>query len=297
MKPDFRIATTALLTTVLALASACGDDDTGTSGGSDGTAGSTGATAGSTGATVGTTDGTSVGTASASGGSTSMGSSGGTAGTTGGVTEVLLYGDVRDYISDQPIPGVDIYAFDDPNLSTTADDMGIYQLGPFAPNTDHFIVLPDDMDYWGAIIPVSIGNEAMQQQPLSKISRSFVQSQQDLLMDQMPAPHDPTTAFLLVRVLQNSAIMEGNVTIELSPPPAPDTYYAPDPDGKPILNSNEAQWGLLPVVVYFNVEPMAPGSYTITATHPVRDCTVKYPDFPTVGAHMTLVDVDCPPPG
>ncbi len=282
-----------LLATFFLLGAACGDDAQ-TSSGSDsatGTAGTGSTSAGSTGGS-GTV---SAGTASASGGATD--GSAGTAGTTGGVTEVLLYGDVRDYISDQPIPNVEISVFDDPNLTTTADDMGVYQLGPFAPNTDHFLVLPDDMDYWGAVIPVAIGNEAMQEQPLSKISRDFVQAQQDLLMDQMPAPHDPTTAFLLVRVLQNSAIMEGNVTIELSPPPAPDTFYAPDPDGKPILNSNEAQWGLLPVVVYFNVAPMNPGDYTITATHPVRDCTVVFPEFPTIGAHMTLVDVDCPPKG
>ncbi len=281
----------------LSVSAGCGDDANPSGGGTaTGTGGSSGATdSASSTTTAGTTD--SAGTDSNSGSSTSGGSSGSAGSSTTGVTEVLLYGEVRDYISDQPIADADISVFDDPNLSTTADGQGVYQLGPFTPNTDHFLVLPEDPDYWGAVIPVSIGMDAMQEQALSKISRDFVATQQMLLDPQMPAVHDPSTAFMLVRVLQNSAIMEGNVTITVDPPPAPGTFYAPDPDGNPILDSNEAQWGLLPVVVYFNVPPMAPGAYKITATHPVRECTVVYPDFPTIGGHMTLVDVDCPPAG
>ncbi len=291
--PRGRRAVRALaLACPLLLLAACGDDSTGSSsgGGGSGTAGS-----GSGGSSASASAGTSAGSASASGGST--GASGSSGSTGGVVTEVNLFGDVRDYVLDAVIPNAAISVYDDPNLSTMADDMGIYQLGPFTPGAEVFLQVKDDMSYWGSIIPVIIGNEADQEQPLAQISRDFVQNQQDLLADQMPAQHDPTTAFILARVIQNSAIMEGPVKLTLDPPPAPGTFYAPDANGSPTLNLDEATWDLLPAVIYFNVDPQPPGGYTITATHPVRTCTVESPQFPTVGAHITLVNIDCPPAG
>ena len=293
-RPSWARALGALaLACPLVLAAGCGDDSAGSSsGGGSGTAGSgSGATSG----TASASGGTSAGTASASGGSSG---SAGSSGSTGGVvTEVNLFGDVRDYVLDAIIPNAAISVYDDANLMTTADDMGVYQLGPFTPGDETFIMVADDTSYWGSVIPVIIGNEADQEQPLAQISREFVQAQQDLLADQMPVAHDPTTAFILARVIQNSAIMEGPVTLTLDPPPVPGTFYAPDANGSPTLNLSEATWDLLPAVIYYNIDPQPPGGYTITATHPVRTCTVESPQFPTVGAHITLVNIDCPPAG
>ena len=74
------------------------------------------------------------------------------------------------------------------------------------------------------------------------------------------------------------------------------TYYAPDSMGAAILNQNTIEFGALPVVVFFNVDASDPGDISFEATHPMRDCEVLFPDFPTLGEHITLVDISCLPP-
>jgi hypothetical protein len=204
---------------------------------------------------------------------------------------------VRDYVLDMPIAGAAISSFGDPSLTTMSAMDATWSLSPFLSGTEDALVLAPDMTFWGGVVPVTVGTDPMQEVELAQISREFVQQQYDLLaQSQMPAAHDPTTAFMVVRVLNPSAIMEGPVTVDVAPAPAPDTFYAPAAgNGSPVLGSNLAEFSLLPVVVYYNVAPGDPGDYQVTATHPVRTCTVEHPDFPTLGEHITLVDVSCPP--
>ncbi len=276
-----------LAATTLTLA--CGDDGgpVSTAGGSDSATDSTDTDSASSTSSGGATVGTGGG--SGSGGASTGGSTG------GGVTEINIFGEVKDYVADAAIPDVTITSYEDVSLTTVAGADGAYQLGPFTPNSEGNLVLPPITDHWGAVIPVGFGDVDPQEVELAMISRMFVQTQIEILQDQTPAVHDETTAFMVVRVIQNTAINEGVVTITVDPPPPADTYYAPNDTGVPMLGSSDAQFSLLPVVIFYNLAPMDPGGYTVTASHAVRTCSISYPSFPTLGSHITLVDVDCPP--
>ncbi|MCA9649294.1 MAG: hypothetical protein KC501_05260 [Myxococcales bacterium] len=262
----------------------CGDDAN-PGGSGDGSSGSTGAASDST---TGSNDesGTAAGTVNMEGGESS--SSGEPP------VEVTVEGRVIDFLLEAPIPGSEISIYDDDTLMTTADDMGLFSLGPFQPDTGALFVLAPNADYWGAIIPIDIGSDPLQEDvELTQISNDIVDMQIMGLMDQMPAIPDLDQAIIVVRLRNNTAVSEGPTTIEMMPPPPDGTYYAPDAMGAPILNQNTIEFPVLPVVVYFNVPDTAPGAINFTASHPTRECTVLYPDLPTSGRHMTLVEVEC----
>jgi hypothetical protein len=46
----------------------------------------------------------------------------------------------------------------------------------------------------------------------------------------------------------------------------------------------------------FNLPPAPEGTYTISVTHPERECTVEDPEPPTFERSINLVYVDCPAP-
>ncbi|MCA9709454.1 MAG: hypothetical protein KDK70_26675 [Myxococcales bacterium] len=210
--------------------------------------------------------------------------------------EVTVEGDVIDFVLSSGIGGAQISIYDDPSITAMADETGFFSIGTFPPNTGQLFVLAPSAEYWGAVIPVDIGMDPLQEdQELTQISTAIVDTQIMQLMNQMPATPNLDEAIIIVRLLQNSAVMEGDTIIEMDPPPVDGTYYAPDAGGTPILNQNAIQWGVIPVVVYFNIPDSTPGDITFMATHPMRECTILYPELPTIGQHMTLVDVDCPP--
>jgi hypothetical protein len=79
----------------------------------------------------------------------------------------------------------------------------------------------------------------------------------------------------------------------MDPAPDPAAFYSPDAMGIVVLGKNLIEFGLLPVVVYFNIAPSEAGDIVVTALHESATCTVTHPDFPTLPEHVTLVDVDC----
>ncbi|MEM9455415.1 MAG: hypothetical protein AAGF11_14630 [Myxococcota bacterium] len=254
-------------------------------------------------------DGTSSGSSSSTDSASSTGTDGSSTGSGSETTDtgessssgeppmgVTVNGEVIDFVLNAPISGAEISLYDDAAVTTLANGNGMFSLAPVPANAlAHFAVAPG-VDYWGALIPIDVGPAPVQAGiELTQISRSIVSQQHMGLAPQMPAPLDASQGLIIVRLLQNTAVLEGDVTIDMNPPPAPDTYYSPNPDGLPVLNQNLIQWTIIPVVIYFNVADTLPGDITITATHPVRMCTVVYPQFPTLGEHMTLVDVSCPP--
>lgn len=211
--------------------------------------------------------------------------------------EVTVEGRVIDFVVEAPIPDSEISIYDDPGITAMADGMGQFSIGTFEADTTALFVLAPSMDYWGAVVPVEIGSDPLQEDvELTQISNAIVDQQIMFLEAQMPAPPDLDQAIIIVRLRQNTAVDEGPTLIEMTPPPAPDTFYAPDAAGAPILNSSSIEFNILPVVVYYNIPGSDPGTYTFTATHPTRDCTIVYPDLPTIGQHMTLVEVECLPP-
>lgn len=245
-----------------------------------------------TGSSGSTTDSSSTGSGSGSG-TTDTGASS----SSGASMGVTVDGEVIDFILAAPVAGAEISLYDDATVTALANANGMFSLAPVpASAVAHFAVAPS-VDYWGTLAPVDVGPEPVQTGiELAQISRSIVDLQYMGLAPQMPAVLDATQGLIIVRLIQNTAVIEGDVTIDINPPPAPDTYYSPNPDGVPVLNQDLIQWSVIPVVIYFNVSDTNPGDLTITATHPVRMCTVVHPQFPTLGEHMTLVDVSCPAP-
>jgi hypothetical protein len=239
-------------------------------------------------------------------GSTAVGSGSAESGSSGGSSssgepppvEVTAEGEVVDFTAmATPIPGAEITVFGLPGIMATADDMGLFSIGPLPADMPAIFVVTPTPEYWGAIIPTAIGSDPLQEDvQLAQIPSSFVDLQIMLLEPQMPAMANLDQAIVIVRLLNNTAVMEGPTTIDMMPPPADGTYYAPDAAGAPVLNQNTIEFAALPVVVYFNVPDTAPGDITVAATHPVRDCTVLFPETPTIGQHITLIDIECLPP-
>lgn len=283
---------------VPALALGCGDDSAGGSEGSEGSSGGSGdsstMTAASMSTSAATGDSTGAMSASASGDSSGGSSDGGSS--SGGPSEVQLSGDVRDFAQDIAIADAEISVWQMPGLETTADAEGLWATGPFAPNQDIVFLVEPSTDYWGAVIPTAVGASDDDNVQLAQISQAFVQMQFDQLVDQMPVAADFGQAVMIVRLISGTALMEGDVTVDMTPAPTPGTFYAPDVAGAPVLDSNLLQFSLLPVVVYYNLPDTEAGEITFDFSHPTRECNTVFNEYPTFGGFITLIDVECPPP-
>lgn len=277
-------------TKVLALSAAvlggCHKDDPGGSGDESSSSGSSSSST-TTGMTLTSTTTTPADTSTSSADTSSSSES------TTGPVEVTISGVVQDLAAGMPINAAEIAVIDMPGFDTISDAEGNYSLGPFSPGTELFVEIDPDVNYLGSVIGLTAPDSDEDGQILAQISRTTVDQQIMYLMDQMPAAVEPTDAIVVVRLLQPLAVSEGPTTVTFDPPPAADTFYAPDAGGAPVLGQNTIEFNFLPVVVYFNVMPDAAGAYTITAEHPTRTCTVVHPAFPTLGEHVTLVDLDC----
>lgn len=294
MKID-KLVAMALVVGIPALG--CGDDTgPGGEGSGSGSEGSTGAGSSTTvvaeGSSSGAGSGSAEGTSSSDGGESSSSSG------EPPPVEVTAEGEVVDFVNmGNPIADAAITVFDVPGVTATSDAEGLFSIGPLAPDTPAIFVVAPNTDYWGAVIPTAIGADPLQEDvQLSQIPSAFVDLQIMFLQDQMPAMPNLDEAIVIVRLLNNTAVMEGPTTIDMLPAPAPDTYYAPDAEGAPVLNQNTIEFSALPVVVFFNVPETSPGDITIDATHPTRECTVLFPETPTIGQHITLIDIECVPP-
>jgi hypothetical protein len=211
---------------------------------------------------------------------------------TGEPTEAVYAGDVYDFLLETGIPGAAIRSYETPDVQTVSDANGDYEIGPLPLDPPPIFVLEPSEDYLGSVRPTRT-EESPNSVRLAQVSREVIDGQIELLQPQEPAEVDLEQSVIIVRLLNAQAT---GTVIEMDPPPEPDTYYAPDANFNPVLNLNEIQLSLLPVVVYFNVAPADPHTYVFTATHPTRECTVERPDFPTLPGHITLVEVSCPVP-
>jgi hypothetical protein len=270
----------------------CGDDSA-PGGEGSGTEGTDGAESSTTVVADGSSSG--AGSGSAEGSSTSDGESS-SSGEPPPV-EVTVEGEVVDFTNmGSPIADAAITVYDLPGVTATSDAEGLFSIGPLPANAPATFVVDPTSEFWGAIIPTAIGTDPLQEDvQLSQIPSAFVDLQIMFLEPQMPAMPDLDQAIVIVRLLNNTAVTEGPTTIDMTPAPAPDTFYAPNAEGAPILNQNTIEFSALPVVVYFNVPDSAPGDITIEATHPTRECTVLFPETPTIGQHITLIDITCVP--
>lgn len=261
---------------------ACGNDDNaGTGEGGSSTSSTSGGSSSSSTTAQADSSSSDGGSVSADSGSSS----------TTAPPEVVVAGVVQDLPLFASIPDAAISLLDMPGFETVSDADGMYALAPLPPDTEIFVKVEPTAEHFGSILPLQTPTEDVDNQKLAQVSISTVQMQVDILQPMMPAEADLTKGIVVVRVLQNTAL---GAAIEMDPPPPMGTSYSVDSMGSPVLDGNTVESGLLPFVIYFNVEDSAAGDLTITATHPERTCTVLHPAFPTLGGHVTLIDVDCP---
>ncbi|MEX1363858.1 MAG: hypothetical protein AB1Z98_12070 [Nannocystaceae bacterium] len=248
--------------------------------------------------------GSSTGSASTGEGTTVVADSGSSAGDQGGSseettaspppTEVRMSGTIEDFFAMGPIAGADITVLGQAGMETTSDASGVWELSGLAVETfDRFVVAGTDT-YWGAVVPFRTELMDIEEYELSQVSLDVIDIQIGVLQAQEPTVMvEDDTAVFLVALEQNLAT---GAVVQVEPPPPPNTFYAPDANGQPVLNTTEISWSIYPVAVFFNLPPGPEGTYEITVTHPERECTVEDPQPPTFGRHINLIRVDCPAP-
>lgn len=267
----------------LSLAVACGNDDAKGGGEASSSGGSS-------------TD-PSTGSSSSSTTAVADSSSGGVEGSSssdGGPVVLSIGGVARDFFAMAPLAGAEISLLDEPGFETVSDDAGNYLIEGLAADSFHRIMLAGNDTYWGALVPARLGSESLDDYDLSQVSNDVIDIQIGALQTQDPMVMvEDDTAVFLVALRQNTAT---GAVVTIDPPPPDGTYYAPDASGQPVLNQNTIEWGLYPVAVVFNLAPAPEGTYTISVTHPERECTVEDPQPPALGRTINLVYVDCPAP-
>ncbi len=273
---------------------ACGDDGGSASGEETGTGAASSSSSGEPGSTSG------AGETTGGGGGSSGSSSGvGVDSSSGGPTEVTVSGEIQDFFAGAPIPDAEISLLSDPSIATVSDADGLWELvGVPATGLDRILIDPTT-EYWGALVPLETMGEDQDDVDLSQVSLQVVDLQESALQNQEPTVVvDETKAAFLVVLRQPTAVGPTGmpVTVQLDPPPPANTYYAPISATEPILNLNEINWPVYPVMVFFNLDPAPEGTYTLTATHPERECTFPDASPPTFERHINLVYVDCLPP-
>ncbi len=209
-----------------------------------------------------------------------------------GPVVLSIAGVAQDFFGMAPIVGAEISLVDEPGFETVSAEDGSYLIEGLPADSFHRIRLADTEMFWGAIVPATLEQESLDDFDLSQVSLAVIDLQEGALQDQEPTVVvDETAAAFLVVLRQNTAT---GAQVSLDPPAPMNTYYAPDADGQPILNQDTIEWGLFPVAVIFNVPPAEAGTYTLSVTHPDRECTVEDPEPPTFARHINLLYVDCP---
>jgi hypothetical protein len=254
-----------------------------------------GSSSSSSGTTAGSTDDGQTGTAPMDSSAGDQGGSSSGGGTTMGLpTEVRMGGTIEDFFLMGPIPNAQISLLGVPSVQTVSDNTGAWELLAVPADTFDRFLIADSESYWGGVLPFQTQFEDIEDFELTQVSLQVIDIQIEALQMQDPTVLvEDDTAVLLVALLQNTAT---GAVVELDPPPAANTFYAPNADGQPILGVNEIQWSIYPVAVFFNLAPGPEGTYEINVTHPERECTVDDPQPPTFGRFVNLIRVDCPPP-
>lgn len=238
------------------------------------------------------------GTAGGSGGSgaeTSTGDGSTTGSTTLGTTAtsgdgvLSISGSVVDLVLGTAIPDLPVALYGDPAFATVTDPAGEFRFDDVPPGLEDFIVAADSEMYWGTVAPVFVDDSDVQVEVL-QIQKGYLDTQFDRLQGQDPnVDLDETKGGIIG--LANTI----EVTVDLTPPPMPGQYFAPDAYGNPWLNQNETAWVLVPYVAFFNLEPGPPDTFRVDARHvePALACTIAAPSPPTIALHVSLVEIEC----
>ena len=212
-------------------------------------------------------------------------------------TEINVSGEVTDFFVMSGIPGANVSVKDMPGFETVSDADGLYSLSGMPPSTEVFFLIDgNEGEYWGGVRPAMLPANDIDDLQLGQVSNQLIDTQLMIVQQQDPnIVPDETKSIIIVRLLQPTAT---GAVVTFEPPLPPSTSYGVNADNQPVLDYNAIESSLLPFWVAFNVEPdNAGGAYSITVDHPERECEVLHPVFPTLPRYVTLIDVDCPPPG
>ncbi|MBV1860973.1 MAG: carboxypeptidase-like regulatory domain-containing protein [Nannocystaceae bacterium] len=280
------------------IAPGCGDDgDPGSAGGSTGEAGTTtsgGSSSGTTDPAPSTSSSTTDGPESSSSSETGVADSS----STGSLpNEVSLGGTVTDFLGILGIEGLTVTMDIDDTSSATTDASGAFTFEDLAPDTAINIIIEPQPDgkppYAGSIVPERTGTQDRDDVDATSVQGPFIEAQLDGLESQDPEPTDLDLAIVIIRV-NPAAIESGTVTLTIDPPPPAGTFYAPNENGGPVLNSTEIGFATLPAAVLFNVADTEAGDIEITAEHSgALTCSVRHPHWFARGGYITQVAVDC----
>jgi hypothetical protein len=209
-----------------------------------------------------------------------------------GPVVLSISGVAQDFFAMAPIAGAEISLVDEPGFETVSARDGSYLIDGLAADSFHRVRLADSEMFWGSVVPATLVQDPLDEFDLSQVSLDVIDIQQTALQEQDPTVVvDQEAAVLLVVLKQNTAT---GARVIVDPPPPMNTYYAPDASGHPVLNQDTIEWGIYPVAVIFNLAPADAGTYTISAEHPERECTLEDPQPPTFARHINLLYVDCP---
>jgi hypothetical protein len=212
-----------------------------------------------------------------------------------GQAEIVVSGEVTDFFSMSGIGNAEISVIDMPGFETISDPNGLYSIAGMPASTEVFFQIDGNVDtYWGGIRPAWLPAGDIDDLQLGQVANSLIELQLGLLQEQDPTVMaDDTKAVIIGRLMQPTAT---GAVVTFDPPLPPNTSYGVNADNEPVLNGNTIDSSLLPFWVAFNIETDPGGAYTITVTHPERECEIPHPVFPTKGHYVTLIDIDCPPP-
>lgn len=297
MNSSMRLVCTCLSMMGL-IAPGCGDD--GDPGGADGSTGEAGTTTsqGSSSSATTADPSTSSSTTEAAESSSSTETGAADSSSTGSLPdEVSLGGAVTDFIGILGIEGLDVSLDIDADSTVITDADGAFTFEGLTPDTAVNIIIeaqPDGVPpYAGSIIPERTGVQDRDDVDATSVQGPFIEAQLDALEPQDPEPVDLDQGIVILRV-NPIAIESGTVTLTIDPPPPAGTFYAPNENGAPVLDSTEIGFGTLPAAVLFNVADTEPGDITVTAEHSGDlTCTVRHSHWFARGGYITQVPVDC----
>lgn len=298
MKPSMRLVCTCLSMMGL-IAPGCGDDtDPGVAAGSTGEDGTTTSPGSGSSGTTNVDPSTSSSTTDESESSSSSETGVADSSSTGSLpSEVSLGGAVTDFLGILGIEGLSVSLDIDADITVTTDATGAFTFEALVPDTAVNIIIeaqPDGVPaYAASIVPERTGVQDRDDVDATSVQGPFIEAQLNGLAAQKPVPTDFEQGIVIVRV-NPVAIESGTVTLTIDPAPPAGTYYAPNENGAPVLNSTEIGFPTLPAAVMFNVADTESGDITVTAEHSgALTCTVRHPHWFARGGYITQVAVDC----
>lgn len=188
----------------------------------------------------------------------------------------------------QAMPGIKVELLDDPDVFAITNDAGEFEIDGVPAGGPRYFSMPPTSEYIGGLVGVDVQYADVADVLMPRVGRLDIASLvDDLQMQDSTVEYDTEGGALLV----SSTHTDTRITLDPMPPPG--NVYALDASGAPVLDATSSQFWLLPVVVYFNLEPGPPGSVEVSASHTTASCTVPLAEVPIVADTLSLLSATC----